>query len=168
MGFEDVVIERNLDKWNVLVASLIAGFDKLGVLSQGIVNKDMEVVADKLARYFKVKGVVPEIDPSASFEENLKRIIQFLDNELELAGKSFIEHSDGKVEFKVQGNTCHFCPKGVGEAELPGTACPYPALIKEFANKFLPPDQQVEVVLQGRNYLKKEGGLCRIIFEKKS
>ncbi len=167
MGFEEVVIERNLNKWNVLVASLIAGFDRLGVLSQAVVNKDMQVVADKLARFFKVKGNVPQVDPSASFEENLRRIIEFLDRELELAGESSVEAEGDQLTFKVVGSTCHFCPKGVGEAELPGTACPYPALIMEFANKFLPDDQKVEVVQQGRNYLKKEGGVCRIIFKKK-
>ncbi len=167
MGFEEVVIERNLNKWNVLVASLIAGFDRLGVLSQAVVNKDMQVVADKLARFFKVKNNVPEINPSASFQENLKKVIEFLDEELQLAGETTIEATDSEITFNVVGSTCHFCPKGVGEAELPGTACPYPALIMEFANKFLPEDQKVEVVQQGRNYLKKEGGMCRIIFRKK-
>ncbi len=168
MAFEDVVIERNLNKWNVLVASLIAGFDKLGVLSQAVVNKDMEVVADKLARFFKVKGNVPQVDSSSSFEENMKRIIEFIDRELELAGESSVTLEGENVTFEVVGNTCHFCPKGVGEAELPGTACPYPSLLMNFANKFLPEDQQVEVVLQDRNYLKKEGGKCRIIFRRKS
>ena len=167
MSFEEVVVERNLDKWNVLVASLIAGFDKLGVLSQGVVNKDMEVVADKLARFFKVKGKVPDVSSSKSFEENMKNIIEFLDAELELAGELSVDTGDNETTRKVVGSTCHFCPKGVGEAELPGTACPYPALIKEFANKFLPDDQKVEVVLQGRNYLKKEGGICSIIFKRK-
>lgn len=167
MGFEEVVIERDLNKWNVLVASLVAGFDKLGVLSQAVVNKDMQVVADKLARFFRVRGNVPQVDPNAPFQKNLKSIIEFLDRELEMAGEASVEITDSEVAFKVVGNTCHFCPKGVGEAELPGTACPYPALIMEFANRFLPEDQQVEVVIQGRNYLKKEGGVCSIIFRKK-
>ena len=58
MGFEDVVIERDLDKWNVLIASILAGFSKWGVLSQGIVNKNMELVADKLSRFFKIKNKI--------------------------------------------------------------------------------------------------------------
>ena len=167
MSFEEKVIERDLDKWNVLVASLIAGFSKLGILSQAVVNKDMEMVADKLARYFKTKHNIPQINESADFKENLSNIIKFLDRELELASEKKILTDDEKLEFQVATNTCHFCPKGVGEAELAGTACPYPALIKEFANFFLPENQKIEIVMKNRNSMKKESGTCYIIFKKK-
>ncbi len=164
MGFEEVVIERDLNKWNVLIASILAGFSKWGVLSQGIVNKNMELVADKLSRCFKTKGKVPEVDPNKDFKENLISIIRFLDKELELAGKSGLEIDGEVITFQVVSKTCNFCPIGVGEAELEGTACPYPALIKEFANKFLPEGQKVKLVVQERNYLKKESGHCFIKF----
>ena len=166
MGFEEVVIERNLNKWNVLIASILAGFSKWGVLSQGIVNKNMELVADKLSRCFKTKGKVPEVDPSKDFKENLIAIIRFLDRELEMAGEKGLEIDGEVITFKVVSKTCNFCPIGVGEAELEGTACPYPSLIKEFANKFLPEGQKVKLVVQDRNYLKKDSGLCFIKFTK--
>ena len=166
MGFEEVVIERDLNKWNVLIASILAGFSKWGVLSQGIVNKNMELVADKLARFFKTKGNIPKTNPTASFEENLTSIINFLDKELEMAGTTNIEKENSELSFKVKSKTCNFCPIGVGEAELDGTACPYPALIKEFANKFMPEGQKVKLVVQERNFLKKdkETGTCIIKF----
>ncbi len=164
MGFEEVVIERDLNKWNVLIASILAGFSKWGVLSQGIVNKNMELVADKLSRCFKTKGKVPEVDPSKNFEANLLSIIRFLDKELEMAKESGLEIEGDVITFQVVSKTCNFCPIGVGEAELEGTACPYPALIKEFANKFLPEGQKVKLVVQERNYLKKESGKCFIKF----
>lgn len=166
MGFEDVVIERDLDKWNVLIASILAGFSKWGVLSQGIVNKNMELVADKLSRFFKIKNNIPEVDSTKDFKENLISIIRFLDKELEMAGKSGLDVDGEVVTFQVVSKTCNFCPIGVGEAELEGTACPYPALIKEFANKFLPEGQKVKLVVQERNYLKKESGYCFIKFTK--
>ncbi len=164
MGFEEVVIERDLNKWNVLIASILAGFSKWGVLSQGIVNKNMELVADKLSRFFIVKGITPSVSPDNDFDTNLKNIIEFLDNELELAGEKYLEFDGEILTFKVVSKTCNFCPIGVGEAELDGTACPYPALIKEFANKFLPDGQKVKLVVQERNYLKKESGHCFIKF----
>ncbi len=166
MGFEEVVKERDLNKWNVLIASILAGFSKWGVLSQGIVNKNMELVADKLSRCFKTKGKVPAVDPGKGFEQNLKTIIDFLDKELELAGQKAFEFDGNVLTFKVVSKTCNFCPIGVGEAELEGTACPYPSLIKEFANRFLPEGQKVKLVVQERNYLKKESGNCYIKFEK--
>ncbi len=166
MAFEEVVIERNLNKWNVLIASILAGFSKWGVLSQGIVNKNMELVADKLSRYFKTKGNIPYVDTNRNFEQNLKSIIEFLDKELELAGQKALEFDEDILTFRVVSKTCNFCPIGVGEAELEGTACPYPSLIKEFANKFLPEDQKVKLVVQERNYLKKQRGNCFIKFTK--
>ncbi len=164
MSFEEVVIERDLNKWNVLIASILAGFSKWGVLSQGIVNKNMELVADKLSRCFKVKGKLPAVSPDKTFEANLKAIIEFLDRELQLAGEKGLEIDGEVITFNIVSKTCNFCPIGVGEAELDGTACPYPALIKEFANKFLPDGQRVKLVVQERNYLKKESGHCFIKF----
>jgi len=167
MSFEEKVIERDLNKWNVLVASLIAGFSKLGILSQAVVNKDMEMVADKLARYFKTQHNIPDIQENSNYMENLTKIIKFLDLELEMAAEKNIVSGEENLEFRVTTNTCNFCPKGVGEAELAGTACPYPALIKEFANFFLPESQKIEIVAQNRNSMKKEDGVCSIIFRKK-
>lgn len=167
MSFEEKVIERDLNKWNVLVSSLIAGFSKLGILSQAVVNKDMEMVAEKLARYFKVQHHVPEVSAAANFNENLTKVIKFLDLELEMASQKKIVSKEDTLEFQVTTNTCNFCPKGVGEAELSGTACPYPALIKEFAQQFLPDDQKVDIVMQNRNSMRKESGTCYLIFRKR-
>ncbi len=162
--FREKIRERNLNKWHIIITTLLASLSKFGLLNQAVVNEAMKVTAKKLYLFFSEKGNLPDIYGDASLYENFKNVIAFLNGELSLSGRISVEKSGDLIKVFVKTNRCKYCPIGVGEAELEGTACPYPYLFKEFANLVLPAGQSIDIVKQDGEVLKKLGENCIIIF----
>ena len=49
----------------------------------------------------------------------------------------YVEEEGEQFVVKIKTSQCRFCPKGVGEAELKGTLCPFPGLIEEFLHSMI-------------------------------
>ncbi|OMH40856.1 hypothetical protein [Desulfurobacterium indicum] len=129
MGLEEKIKEQDLKAENVFVASLLAGLNEFGILNQGIINLTGGRIGDFLFQFAKVKGFA--ISPFLSLEEQVKKAIVFLNERLRI-GKVFVEFAGEDFFIKVYSSSCRFCPKGVGEAELEGTLCPFPKIFERF------------------------------------
>ncbi|SMP06637.1 hypothetical protein SAMN06265339_0394 [Desulfurobacterium pacificum] len=159
MGFEEKVKSRNLRAENVFIASFIAGLNEFGVLNQAIVDFSAERAGKYLVNY--LKAVDSGVEGDCSVEERVEKVLNRLNEELGI-GKLSVEGSDGKVKVKILSSSCRFCPKGIGEAELEGTLCPFPKLFESFINSLCDLDFKLEYQGLERCPLVKEGDFCII------
>ena len=161
MAIEKAKIEaRNLEPQHVFLASFLAGLNEMGMLNQASVNVASRRAGQYLADYAKAIGTVPAA--GSTKVESAKLFVEHLDTIMKLGTQLQTVEENGLVVVKVLSKGCRFCPKGVGEAALEGTLCPYPALIKEFVNQLLPEGQKLKLAMQGRRPLHKEGDNCEI------
>ena len=161
MGFEEKVKSRNLKAVNVFIASFIAGLNEFGVLNQAIVDFSAERAGKYLVSYMKV--VDESVKGNCSAEERVEKVLNRLNEELEI-GKLNVEREEGIVKVQILSSSCRFCPKGIGEAELEGTLCPFPKLFESFVDNLC--DLKIQLVYQGleRCPLVKEGDFCSIVY----
>jgi len=158
MSLAGKIEERQLEPHHVFLASFLAGLNEMGILNQASVNVAARRAGRYLAEYARVRGGLP--DQGAYPAQTAQRYVEYLDAMLGLGTKMEIGEQDGTAYCKIVSEGCRFCPKGVGEAELEGTICPYPGLIEEFVNQLLPEGETVSLVMSNRRPLVKEGGSC--------
>ncbi len=156
MGFEEKVKDRELNAENVFIASFIAGLNEFGVLNQAIVDFSAERAGRYLVDYMKAVGCNPGGD--------VEKVLNKLNEELRI-GRVKVEKENGKVKIKIFSSSCRFCPKGIGEAELEGTLCPFPKLIESFMNGLCELNFKLEYQGLERCPLVKEGDFCIISYE---
>ncbi len=160
MSLAEKIQERQLEPHHIFLASFLAGLNEMGILNQASVNVAARRAGRYLAEYARVRGGLPE--PGATATETAQRYVAHLDALMGLGTKLEIGTENGSAYCKVVSSGCRFCPKGVGEAELEGTICPYPGLIEEFVNQLLPEGERVSLVMTNRRPLAKEGGACLV------
>jgi len=158
--FAEKIIERKLQPCNVFIASFIAGLNELGAINQASVNIAARRAGRYLAEYAKAQGNLPE--PGGSTAETAMRYISLLNDMLGLSTMFNTESDGGKITVRITSSGCRFCPKGIGEAELEGTLCPYPALIEEFINELLPEGAKIHLVIKDRRPMIKDKTSCLI------
>ncbi len=146
--------ERGIDKHTVLFASFIGGFDKFG-LNQGEVLLVSKNAGEKLAHYYDVYG--------KSAGHDIKSVIEFLNGELAVSRNTVVEESNDFITVKIETGSCRYCPIAVGDAELKGTACPFPGLIEGFVNRAL---QKKAIEYERLSGVKKDGTYCNMKFKK--
>lgn len=151
---------RGLEPQHVFLASFLAGLNEMGMLNQASVNVASRRAGHYLADYVKAQGSLPP--EAGTKEESAQRFVEHLDKIMKLGTRLDIQGEPGNFVVKVMSMGCRFCPKGVGEAALEGTLCPYPALIEEFVNQLLPEGQKLKLAMKGRRPLHKEGDNCEI------
>ncbi|WP_457569599.1 hypothetical protein [Desulfurobacterium sp.] len=159
MGLEEKIEKRDLKAENVFVASLLAGLNEFGILNQGIINLTGGRIGEFLFQFAKVKGFA--ISPFLSLEEQVKKAVRFLNEHLQI-GEIAVEFSGKDFFIKIASSCCRFCPKGVGEAELEGTLCPFPKVFERFLE--LSCCNGIVVVPEGIDMktLVKNDGFCMI------
>ena len=130
---------RKIGPEQVYSASLIAGMSSFGILNQAVVSSAAEQMGNDLAEYCIVSQ--PDIVKSLQSENEtdinsiLKKTLDILQSLLKISEEiKYKEESDGFTVL-IRSNTCRYCPKGVGRAELSGTLCPFPSLIENFVNR---------------------------------
>ncbi len=161
MALDKVKIDaRELEPQHILLASFLAGLNEMGMLNQASVNIAARRAGRYMADFVKARGDLPE--PGATKEQSAQRYVAHLDKIMKMGTKIDVEHRLDDVVVKVMSAGCRFCPKGVGEAELQGTLCPYPALIEEFVNQLLPEGQKFKLSMKDRRPLHKVGDNCEI------
>ncbi len=146
--------ERGIDKNTVLFAAFIGGFDKFG-LNQGEVLLVSKSAGEKLAHYYNVYGKTAGYD--------IKSVIEFLNAELAISRNTVVEDNNDFIAVKIETGSCRYCPIAVGDAELKGTACPFPGLIEGFVNRAL---QRKAIAYDRLSGVKKDGTYCNMKFKK--
>ncbi len=152
-----VVKEREVNLASITLASLIASLSELGILTQGTVAALAKYFTPRICAYMKVKGVIDEGKP---IEENMKRVFEeyaFKD------GDYRFKASGNEVEIEIVTKRCKVCPKGVGGAEIPGTACPIPHFAATCLSILTGKSWKAKRVNKGT--VEKEGGLCKMKLE---
>ncbi len=163
--YKEKIENRGLEAYHIIVASFLSGFSEIGVLNQAVVNNLVKKMAERLAIWFRTKGMDPGIRPGDGLGERLRKTILFLNTSLNLAEEVKVGNTMVGQAVVITSNLCRICPVGVGEAEIPGTACPYPTLIQSITNLFSPDGKEVRVKVHDYNVLTKKSGKCFIFFE---
>ncbi|HDN75925.1 MAG TPA: hypothetical protein ENG05_02220 [Acidilobales archaeon] len=154
-----IITERGLSPMHVLFATFLASAAESGFLTQGAVNLMAKRVAPVINSYLKAMGYLTKVpkEPIEAF----RYIVTTVNKVLGIGPDLSIKYEDCVITVKLGGDKCRYCPKGVGLAQIPGTACPFPSLIKELAKLEGINVELVREVVKGRVYvLKREGGLC--------
>jgi hypothetical protein len=162
MGFKENIEERSLNANDVFVASFFAGLNEFGILNQAVMNIASRRAGKYLAMFEEVKNPM-EIDGSKPVKEQCEQILTSLNSVLSVSTDITVEKEYDNIVVKIKNSKCKFCPKGVGEAELKGTICPFPGLIEEFINHFC--SRKVKIMRVDNAILKKEGDWCVMKYE---
>lgn len=158
MELRDKIEKRELLPYHIFMASFLAGLNEMGMLNQASVNVASRRAGKYLAEYIRAKGVFqPE---STSRFDKARQLINHLDSLLQLGTKLLVEAGPDGTECAVISMGCKFCPKGVGEAELKGTLCPYPGLIEQFVNELIAPLPPMKLKMTNRRQLVKSADRC--------
>jgi hypothetical protein len=163
--YSEKVKERELEAFHIIIASFLSGFSEIGVLNQAVVNSVVKKMAERLMTWFRLHKLDPGILPEDTPVVRIKKTSEFLNTILRLAQQVETIETDEGPMVSITGNTCRICPIGVGEAEIPGTACPFPALIQNIVNNFSPDGKAVKIKIRNFNILTKESGQCKVFFE---
>ena len=171
-----VVKERDLNQWHLLVASLLGSLGQKGS-TQGALNLLMtRSMDDFLIPFFEGHTNAEEIRQKIATERTLQGqmaiVVKHLNEVFSLAGEMAVESGENPQEavVRVKSNTCRFCPIGVGKAKLDpnATYCPIPTMIEKSANYFragLPP-LKLRLFREKANtrVLQKKDGNCYISY----
>jgi len=155
--FQENVTRRELDTESIFFASFLAGLNLYNILNQAMINKASDRAGAHLARFAKLSNPVKEKpDTTEEFQEAVDLLVKMLGISKDVK----ITYTDGEPSVSIETSTCRFCPKGVGEAELNGTLCPFPALIESFTNGLHDSTVVSLYKERGKPTLTKKGNYC--------
>ena len=161
--FKDIVIERDINPYQSFLSSFFAGFAELGLINQGSMNIVSKRAAEYLYSYFDAKGLLADLkvyDDNCS-EECIRYHIDFINSTLNLIGSySLVKINEAEYIFRVAGNECRICPKGVGGAAIKGTFCPIPSFYKNLVNLLI----GKEIIRLQTSGIEKQGTTCNAVF----
>jgi len=169
--FQENVIKRELDTESIFFASFLAGLNLYGILNQAIVNKASERAGVHLAKFAgldEVNGYGTDDVSKLSALEKFEKSVEVLKKMLFISKNIEVIHRGEGTVIAIEAGTCRFCPKGVGEAELKGTLCPFPALMKSFSNEYWGTDIVELYKERAKPILVKEGDRCVFEYRKKT
>jgi len=157
-----VAEERGVKPCQALFASFLAALAEANMLNQATANFLARSAAPKLYAYLYAMGFVPERagDPL----EDTRRLVEAVNRALEIGDEVRVEPREGGlVLVGIGGSRCRYCPRGVGLAEIPWIACPFPKLLEGLL-RLHGVDATVEPqeVEGQRRLIAKRRGLCWI------
>ena len=163
MSLKEKIDVRQLEPGHVFLASFLAGLNQIGMLNQASVNIAARRAGAYMAKYARAVNSDDALHDTP--EENPTTALNRLDEMLGLATDMKVSTDGNVTTCKITSSTCKFCPKGVGEAELEGTICPYPGLFEEYLKEFLPEGETLKLVVTNRKSLVKQDQSCIIEFK---
>jgi predicted hydrocarbon binding protein len=165
MSFVESIKKRGLEPENVFISSFFAGLNELGILNQAVVYLAGHRVGRYLATYCQEKGNLDTISDGDEVEQcsrALARLNADLTITIDPADVS-AEREGDSIVIKINNLQCRFCPKGVGEAALTGTLCPFPGLLEDFLCVIVGRKFKLEKA-ENTKPLVKDGDWCQIRF----
>jgi hypothetical protein len=152
-----VAEERGVTPCQALFAVFLASLAEARILNQATVNFLAKNAAPKLYAYMKAMGLLPE--PTGNQVEDTRRLIEAVNKALEAGPEPVVETPEpGVLLVGIGGSKCRYCPRGVGLAEIPWTACPFPRLIEGMLRAY-GVEARLETVEEGKLVARREG-LC--------
>jgi len=131
----EVARQRGVKPCQALFATFLAGLTEAGILNQATVNLLAKSAAPKLYEYLRALDYLPE--PSGEPVRDLVELSRRLYEVFEIGGGfEYKTLGENVVEIGFGGDGCRYCPKGVGLAEIPWTACPFPRLYEQIVNLY--------------------------------
>ena len=153
------VEERGLTPCHAFFACFLASLAEMNILNQAVANLLAKKAAGKVLLYLEAMDAL-HVPEDGSPAERFVKLVESVNEALGIGPR--VEHrvlDGGVVEVGLGGSRCRYCPKGVGGAEIPGTACPFPRLFEHMARM-----KGINVSLEKANggLIEKRGGLCWI------
>ncbi len=161
---QKVLGEREVNLASVTMASVLASLNELGILTQGTVGTLANYFTPRICAYFKLNGVINEKMDIKDVLMNSFKQYNFKDDEVR------IEVKGDEVEIEIVTKRCKLCPKGVGGAEIEGSACPVPYFVADCLSLITGSKWEPELYRKDRNFfaVKKEEGKCIMKVVKKA
>ncbi|NOZ89085.1 MAG: hypothetical protein GXO15_04085 [Crenarchaeota archaeon] len=157
------VVERGLSPCHAFFACILASLAEINALNQAVANFMAKKAAPKIHKYLTAMGKLHVTGNTPV--ERLESLVKQLNEALEISPEAVVKtEPDGTILVGIGGGRrCRYCPKGVGEAQIPGTACPFPRLIEHLARL---EGIDLELVIQRVNghfeEVRREDKLCWI------
>ncbi len=143
------VKERKPNLASVTMASLLGSLYELGVLTQGTVGLLARHFVPRICAYLLEEGAVsPDKEPLENVKTAFERFGFRKDDYA-------IEAEGDEVRIEIVTKKCKICPKGVGGAEIHGTACPVPYMVAYCLSIWTKKPWKV------KERVKKEGDKCK-------
>ena len=160
--FKKIVIERDLNPYQSFLSSFFAGFAELGLINQGSMNIVSKRAAEYQYSYLDARGYLADLEVQDDCsEESIRYHIDFINSKLNLIGSYTLEKiNQDEYIFRVAGNECRICPKGVGGAAIKGTFCPIPSFYKNMVNLLI----GKEIIKLQSSGIEKQGTTCNAVF----
>jgi hypothetical protein len=172
-----IVEDRNLNQWHLLIASLLGSLGQKGN-NQGSLNLLMaRSMDDFIIPFFQGQRDVDDIKTQVAATNDLSSqmniVVEYVNQVFSLAGSMTIEPCDNKDEavVAVESSSCRYCPIGVGKAKIDpeATFCPIPTMIEKSINFFRGDKSPVKLHLHreraSTRVLLKHDGNCYITYE---
>jgi hypothetical protein len=136
--FQENVNKRGLNAESIFFASFIAGLNSFGILNQAVIN----IASRRSGKYLAQLAELTDFSESdllngtkLSIENKFETSLKVLKKVLPISKDIEMKMDNEDIVIGIRNSTCKFCPKGVGEAELKGTLCPFPSLLESFNNE---------------------------------
>jgi hypothetical protein len=112
MALSDKIEERALRPHHIMVASLLAGLNEMGMLNQASVNVASRRAGRHLSDYAKAKESLDSLAAGISRPEKVHRLVTLLDKLLELGTQVEVTETDTGFDVGILSAGCKFCQGG--------------------------------------------------------
>ncbi len=160
---KEIAEKRGVTPCQALFAVFLASLADAEILNQATVNYLAKTAAPRLHAYLRSMGLLDS--SGATTRERIENLVRSLNRALEIGPEPVVEEKEpGLYEVGLGGDGCRYCPRGVGLAQIPWPACPFPRILEGILRRegirvtALPRDTE-----KGRSYVVKRGSLCWIL-----
>ncbi|CAB3289975.1 conserved protein of unknown function [Methanocaldococcus lauensis] len=154
-SYKKLMENRNLHPLHIILTSFLGELANLRLLNQGTTN----IIGSNVGK--KVGQCV--IDLGYKIPNNDEELIKFFIDIFQICDEVFIKSENNTITIGIKIDKCKYCPKQIGEAEIPGSACPIPSLISSFLEKVKNKKYKIKFWNNTNQLIKKEDGHCWFI-----
>ncbi|XRO76941.1 hypothetical protein ACO3VM_09310 [Methanocaldococcus sp. 10A] len=156
-SYKKLIESRNLHPLHIILTSCLGELANLRLLNQGTTNIIGSYIGKKVGQCILDLGYeVPKDD---------KEFIKFLIEFCQICDDVVIKIEDNTITIGIKIDKCKYCPKQIGDAEIPGSACPIPSLIASLLGKFKNRSYKMKFWNDTNQLIKKENGYCWFVIE---
>ncbi len=156
-SYKNLIKDRNLHSLHIVLTSFLGELANLGVLNQGTTN----VIGSKIGK--KIGRCISDLE--YKIPNNDIELIMFLIDFLQICDDTIIRKDKNAIIIGIKIDKCKYCPKQIGEAEIPGSACPIPSLITSLLSYLKNKNYRIKYWNGTNQLLKKENGYCWFVIQ---